>query len=87
MSTEKVKVRWLIWSLEHNGWWKPNNCGYTQSIKEAGRYSYPEAREILQGANYGKFDIPNEAMVPDYVGEIKINGTEKPNEKSSKMWK
>lgn len=65
----KVKVRWLIWSLEHDGWWKSARRGYTDQIDEAGRYTYPEAREIVENANYGKYNRPNEAMVPDYVGE------------------
>jgi len=71
----KVKVRWLIWSIEHDGWWMPNHRGYTKLIMSAGRYSYPEAREIIANANYGKFDRPNEAMVPDYVGEKYENET------------
>lgn len=27
---------YLIWSYEHNAWWKPNRWGYTTNIKEAG---------------------------------------------------
>ncbi len=22
--------KWLIWSIEHNGWWKPSYHGYTK---------------------------------------------------------
>ena len=62
------KVYWLIWSNEHDGWWKPNECGYAQKIKEAGRYTYHKARAICRSANYGKYDRPNETMVQDYVG-------------------
>lgn len=63
----KRKVLWLVWSIEHDAWWKPAHNGYTTDIKEAGRYPYPEARGIVEGANYGKYDRPNEALVPDYI--------------------
>lgn len=52
-----------IWSNEHQGWWKPNKSGYTQNRKEAGIYSEAEARDIVESANIGLKDIPNEAMV------------------------
>jgi hypothetical protein len=35
--------RYLIWSNEHGAWWRPNSCGYTMEISEAGRYSQTEA--------------------------------------------
>lgn len=53
----------LIWSEEHRGWWAPNECGYVQSRKEAGRYSFDEAIDIIRGANRMKHDVPNEAIV------------------------
>ena len=52
-----------IWSNEHSGWWKSNKLGYTQNRKEAGIYSEAEARDIVESANIGLKDIPNEAMV------------------------
>ena len=52
-----------IWSNEHSGWWKSNKLGYTQNRKEAGIYSEAEARDIVEMANIGLKDIPNEAMV------------------------
>lgn len=60
---------WLIWSIEHGGWWRPNKNGYTHHRAEAGRYTYDEACVIVKGANYGLHDIPNEAMikVEDFV--------------------
>jgi hypothetical protein len=66
---EKAKVFWLIWSIEHGAWWKPKRCGYTKHIKDAGRYSYQEARQIVWDGNYGQYDTPNETMVQDYIGE------------------
>lgn len=55
---------YLIWSIEHKAWWKPNHRGYTQKREEAGFYENDEAYEILEGANIGDKDIPNEAMIP-----------------------
>jgi len=55
----------LIWSNEHNAWWMPNEAGYTQSKKKAGRYCFAEACGIVAGANRFIKDSqpPNEAMV------------------------
>jgi alpha-glutamyl/putrescinyl thymine pyrophosphorylase clade 1 len=38
----------LIWSGEHRAWWRPNCQGYTQSIDEAGRYSFADAFEATK---------------------------------------
>lgn len=42
---------WLIWSNEHEAWWRPNHRGYTCIIEEAGRYSKAEADSIVANAN------------------------------------
>lgn len=39
-------MKFLIWSWEHNMWWRPNHAGYTELVEEAGRYSLAEAAEI-----------------------------------------
>lgn len=54
---------WFIWSLEHSGWWKPHGRGYTPNRHEAGLYKYKEALKIVESANIGLHDIPNEAMI------------------------
>ncbi len=54
---------WLIWSIEHNAWWGPDWKGYVVKRKEAGRYSYDEALEIVESANIGLRATPNEAMI------------------------
>src|SRR5438093_9450187 len=41
----------VIWSIEHNAWWRPAWCGYTESLDEAGRYAEREANEILERTN------------------------------------
>jgi hypothetical protein len=55
--------KWKIWSIEHQGWWRPNHQGYTKEIKEAGRYSTNEAVSIVRSANIGDKNTPNEAMI------------------------
>lgn len=59
---EEEKV-WLIWSIEHNGWWGWNHGGYVQAREYAGRYSFKEALKIVKDANIGLHNIPNEAMI------------------------
>lgn len=57
---------WLIWSIEHNAWWRANHNGYSENRDDAGRYPYEEAVKIVSSANkYRRFTVPNEAMVRD----------------------
>lgn len=52
MSRASPAKRFLIYSREHNLWWRANSAGYTHAIEEAGRYSYEDALAICQGANW-----------------------------------
>lgn len=61
-NTLKERV-WIIWSIEHQAWWKPNHAGYVVTRTEAGTYTFDEARDIVKGANIGEHNIPNEAMI------------------------
>ncbi len=54
---------WLIWSIEHNAWWKPNENGYTQERDEAGKYTFGQACSIVKIANINSNNAPNEAMI------------------------
>ena len=38
---EGVKVR--IWSGEHQLWWRPDSCGYTDAVSEAGVWMFEAA--------------------------------------------
>lgn len=40
----------LIWSMEHDAWWRPNWRGYTLSRAEAGVYTRREAQGIVDGS-------------------------------------
>lgn len=60
------KQAWLIWSLEHDGFWRASGNGYTKDRDEAGRYSFEEACEIVRSANqYCPPNRPNETMFRD----------------------
>lgn len=38
---------YLLWSNKCSMWWKPNSWGYTDDVREAGRYSEAEAVELV----------------------------------------
>src|SRR2546422_8179969 len=42
---------YLIWSNEHQGWWKANRHGYTTRTDKAGHFSFGEASAICEQAN------------------------------------
>lgn len=42
---------WLVWSNEHEGFWKGNNLGYTRKYHEAGRFTMNEAISIYTSQN------------------------------------
>lgn len=70
-------IYYLIWSTEHNAYWRPENTGYTRRQIEAGRYTKEEARKICEsnsrraGSTLPE-DVPPEIMMvaPECVGAI-----------------
>lgn len=42
---------YVIWSFEHDAWWRRAKWGYTQELAEAGRYPKDEAESIVFKAN------------------------------------
>lgn len=44
---------YLVWSHEHNGWWRAGGAGYTRNPHEAGRYSRDKALRICANAAFG----------------------------------
>jgi hypothetical protein len=42
--------RYLVWSNEHQMWWRPSHGGYTGYIEEAGRYEQDVAVQIVANA-------------------------------------
>jgi hypothetical protein len=62
---------WVIWSEEHKAWWAPDRCGYTNSLKKAGRYSLAEARAIEKSANIdGRVFNEVAILLPDHIDEL-----------------
>ena len=61
----RFEDKWLIWSVEHRCWWKPNSFGYTANREDAGRYSLEEAKEIVRNANKWSPWFPDDSMVPE----------------------
>jgi len=61
-----MERKYLIWSIEQDSWWRPEQRGYTFNRSEAGHYSLEEACDIAAGANIGLHDDeePMEAIVP-----------------------
>lgn len=64
----KLTHTWLVWSYEHEAWWRPGRLGYTQSIVLAGHYTRDEAEKIEQDANRYA-ETPHEQAIPLF-GEI-----------------
>lgn len=52
---------YLIWSIEHGGWWRTGECGYTSDIEQAGWYLVDDTLRILTQANIHK---TNEVAIP-----------------------
>jgi hypothetical protein len=62
-------ANWIVWSNEHRQFWRPERCGYTSRIEQAGRYTKTEAETICNGANYRsnsdlRNGIPPEIFMP-----------------------
>ena len=51
----------VIWSIEHDAWWRPGRVGYTCELRQAGRYTRDEADAILDRANFARV---NECAIP-----------------------
>jgi hypothetical protein len=48
------EVAYLLWSSRHDAWWRPDACGYTTVLKNAGRYTRDEAvRHVVASAQCG----------------------------------
>lgn len=62
----KAQPNFLIWSHEHQGYWRPARRGYTQNRAEAGRYNLLEALGICADTNEHCGQFPNETMVRDW---------------------
>lgn len=46
---------YLIFSNEHQAWWGPGECGYTNDLNRAGRYTRDQALAICRRALPGQY--------------------------------
>jgi len=57
----KPATKYLIWSVEHNGWWKGDRHGYSDNLPGAGMFSKEEAEQIVNDSNMRGLE---ECMIP-----------------------
>lgn len=57
-------MRFLIWSNEHQAWWRANGRGYTGHIEEAGRHTREQAeRQVSESTLDGVLTVRREDPV------------------------
>ncbi len=61
---------YLVWSNEHNSWWRANSGGYTSYVESAGEYTKEEALSICNGANYD-WNTDRLKKIPDELPILK----------------
>lgn len=47
-------MKYVLWSFEHHAWWGPDFVGYTEDLRQAGRYSAEEAGRIVTNSILGE---------------------------------
>lgn len=56
-----ARPMFVIWSIEHTAWWRPEEMGYSTNVQEAGLYPEEDTKRILARANRRSF---NECAIP-----------------------
>jgi hypothetical protein len=70
-----VSDPWVVWSFEHDAWWKPGGWGYTPALDEAGHFTELEALRIEHHANFPLRVIHEQAMpLTDALGQARPGG-------------
>lgn len=54
---------WLVYSYEHNAWWRANFSGYTDDIAQAGRYTRAQALTCCNTRDTRPSGLPSEVAV------------------------
>jgi hypothetical protein len=69
-------MRYLVWSIEHEAWWRYSRFGYTRLLSEAGRFSDAESAAIVADANVV---CVNECRIPAECVEAKVGSPDPEN--------
>lgn len=66
------KDEWVVWSREHDAFWKPARWGYTPHLGAAGIYSKADAIDIVHKAEPGnEIAFPRDlAILASLAGQI-----------------
>ncbi len=74
------QCEYYIRSLERDtyravSWWKPNQCGYTSNLLEAGKYSYEQAKQICsrKDSDDRDLDVAYPTFMVEAVAECVVN--------------
>lgn len=62
---KELRIDYVIWSFEHDAWWKPGRSGYTQDLYQAGLYTAEDAARIVEDAN--RFIEPGEKPNEEFM--------------------
>lgn len=65
---------WLVWSNEHDAWWRPKAEGYTTQVEHAGRFTKAEAEDHCNTRSFTACGKPSEEMV--HVSDYRVSGCE-----------
>lgn len=81
---EATGPMYLIWSNEHQAWWRPNSRGYTLSVEAAGRYERDEALTIASRSRDGWFagEAPPEIAIREEDVLAHCRQAERPRQRS-----
>lgn len=61
--------RWLLRCMRRGWWWRANSAGYTEDVKEAGRYTDSQALDVVERTTGGDSCVQ---IVPDYCADQTI---------------
>lgn len=65
-----IVTKYYIWSHRRDQWWRPNEEGYTDSLGNAGEYSWEATADIVLSSLPGA-DI----AVPVEMGKHRLSGS------------
>lgn len=61
---------YLVWSNEHQGWWKPGGYGYAPGLRHAGHFTREQAIQICRDAVPQSAHIGMIAEIPVRLDDI-----------------